>query len=141
MDVTIREVSYFYVTVEDRTETAYELLADLALAEINLLAFSAIRIGPHHAQLTIFPDRSENMVRAAESLGLPLLGPQHALLVQGDDHLGALASVHRKLAEKGVEVYASSGVTDGQGRFGYVIYVKEEHHQVAAWALGVEGED
>ncbi len=141
MDVTIREVSYFYVTVADRPEKAYEMLSDLALAEINLLAFSAVPYGPHHAQLTIFPDNADNMVRAAEALGLPLIGPQHALLVQGDDQLGALASIHVKLEKEGVEVYASSGVTTGQGHFGYVIYVKEEHHEVAAWALGLEGQE
>ena len=105
------------------------------------MAFSAVPYGPHHAQLTIFPDNADNMVRAAEALGLPLIGPQHALLVQGDDQLGALASIHVKLEKEGVEVYASSGVTTGQGHFGYVIYVKEEHHEVAAWALGLEGQE
>jgi hypothetical protein len=34
-----------------------------------------------------------------------------------------------------VNIYASTGVTDGEGRYGYVIYVKEEDHQLAARAL------
>ena len=40
----------------------------------------------------------------------------HALLVQGDDELGALATqVHERLIDAGVDVYASSGVTNGSG--------------------------
>jgi hypothetical protein len=57
--------------------------------------------------------------------------------VQGDDELGALASVHERLFEAGVDVYASTGVTDGRGSFGYVVYVREEQFELAAAALGV----
>ena len=56
-------------------------------------------------------------------------------MVQGDDHLGALAEIHRRLGDGGVSIYASSGVTDGEGHYGYVIYVKEEDHEAAARAL------
>ena len=55
---------------------------------------------------------------------------------KADDHLGALADIQRILFEGDVEIYASSGVTDGSGRFGYVIYFKEEDHERAARALG-----
>jgi hypothetical protein len=57
--------------------------------------------------------------------------------VQGDDELGALASVHERLFEAGVDVYASTGVTDGRGSFGYVVYVREEQFERGAEALGV----
>ena len=33
------------------------------------------------------------------------------------------------LLDAGVSIYASSGVTDGSGRYGYVVYVKEEDHR------------
>jgi predicted amino acid-binding ACT domain protein len=56
--------------------------------------------------------------------------------VQGDDHLGTLAEIHQVLLGAGVNIYASSGVTDGRGHFGYVIYFKEEDHHMAAKALG-----
>ena len=74
-------------------------------------------------------------MRAAEKSGWALVGPQHACLIQGDDRLGALAEIERKLIDAGVSIYASSGVTDGTGRFGYVIYFKEGDHQRAANAL------
>jgi hypothetical protein len=85
---------------------------------------------------TIFPDRSEVFIQLARKLGWEVAGPQHAFLVQGDDSLGALADIQRMLFEADVEIYASSGVTDGNGHYGYVIYFKEEDNVRAARALG-----
>jgi hypothetical protein len=136
MALTVRNAEYYYIRIEDRPEKAYELLAQLASAEVSLLAFSAVPFGPNHLELTIFPDRTHAFVEVARKLGWEALGPQHAFLVQGDDNLGALADIQRMLMEADVEIYASSGVTDGSGRFGYVIYFKEEDHQRAARALG-----
>ena len=135
MSLKVRNVEYFYVRIHD-AEKAYEILARLASVEVNLLAFSAIPYGPNHVELTIFPDRPENFAHAAKNLGWTITGPQHACLVQGDDHLGAVAEIHQVLLGAGVNIYASSGVTDGTGHFGYVIYFKEEDHQRAAKALG-----
>ena len=136
MALTVRNAEYFYVRTEDSREKAYELLAQLASAEVSLLAFSAVPFGPNHVELTIFPDRSDTFIQLAKKLGWVVAGPQHAFLVQGDDHLGALADIQRMLLEADVEIYASSGVTDGSGRFGYVIYFKEADHATAARVLG-----
>ena len=135
MTFSVRTVEYFYTRVEEGPSRAYNFLARLASEEINLLAFNAVPFGPNHVELTIFPDRSDELQRVAEKLGWTLIGPQHACLVQGDDHLGALAEIHRRLLDTGVSIYASTGVTDGEGHYGYVIYVKEEDHQAAARAL------
>jgi len=134
---SVRTVEYFYTRVEEEPTRAYDFLAKLASEEINLLAFSAIPFGPNHVELTIFPDRSQDFQRVAEKLGWTLIGPQHACLIQGDDHLGALAEIHRRLLDAGVIIYASTGVTDGEGHYGYVIYVKEEDHLAAARALSL----
>jgi hypothetical protein len=68
-----------------------------------------------------------------------LTGPHHALLVQGDNELGALVEVHRKLADANVNVYASTGVTDTRQGFGYLLYVKPDEFKAAATAVGVVG--
>jgi len=36
-----------------------------------------------------------------------------------------------------VNVYASHGVTDGQGTFGYVLYVRPDRYEQAVKALGL----
>ena len=135
MALSVRTVEYFYTRVEDQPERAYELLAQLASEEISLLAFSAVPFGEKHIELTIFPDNPQSLQHAAENFGWTLSGPQHACLIQDDDHLGALAEVQKKLLDAGVKIYASSGVTSGNGRYGYVIYFREGDHIAAARAL------
>jgi len=57
--------------------------------------------------------------------------------VQGDDELGALAKVHERIYRANVNVYASSGVSDGYGKYGHLIYVRPEDYERAAKALEV----
>jgi hypothetical protein len=137
MAFTIRRVEYFYSTVKDEPGAAYRILSQLAKLGVNLLAFTGVPIGPSRAQLALFPEEPGKLTTAARAANLPLDGPHPALLVQGDDELGALASVHERLFEAGVDVYAASGVTDGHGSFGYVVYVREDQFGRAAKALGV----
>ncbi len=136
MALTVRTIEYFNTRIQDAPGKAYEILAQLASEEINLLAFSAVPFGPNHVELTIFPDKGDVFQALAGTLGWSMTGPQHACLVQGDDHLGALAEIQKKLVDAGVNIYASSGVTDGNGHFGYVIYFKEGDQEIAAKALG-----
>lgn len=137
MAFRIRRVDYFTTTVQDQPGEAYKLLSQLADLGLNLLAFTAVPVGPLRAQLTIFPEDSLKTADAARKAGLVLDGPHPALLVQGDDELGALARIHAKLYEAAVNIYASSGVADGRGSFGYVVYVKPDDYERAASALGV----
>jgi len=131
----IRRVAYFYANVQDRPGEAYTILSQLAQAGVNLLAFSAIPTGTDQTQLMIFPEDQTLLARAAEQKGLALAGPQHAFLCQGDDKLGGLAEFHRRLYDADINVYASSGVSGGQGRFGYIVYVKADQFEAAAQAL------
>lgn len=137
MAFTIRRADYFYASVRDELGAAYGLLSQLAELGVNLLAFTAVPSGPSLAQFALFPADPNKLLAEARSANLPLDGPYHALLVQGDDELGALASVHKRLADAGIDVYASSGVTDGRGAFGYVVYVREDEFEKAAGVLGV----
>ena len=77
------------------------------------------------------------MEDAAKKAGIAVDGPHPALLVQGDDKLGVLAEIHEKLYDANVHVFASSGVSDGRGGYGYVIYVRPEEYERAAEALEV----
>ena len=133
----IRRVEYFNATVKDEPGQGYKLLSQLAEMGFNLLAFTAVPVGLLQTQLTVFPDDPAKLAQAARTAGLPLTGPYAAFLVQGDDELGAFAGIHAKLYRENVNVYASSGVTDGRGSFGYVLYVRPEEYDRAARALGV----
>ena len=137
MAFEIRRVEYFYTTVKDQPGEAYKVLSLLANLGINLLAVTAVPFGPMNTQLTIFPEDAGKLRSEAQRSGLKLEGPQPALLVQGDDKLGALAEVHMKLYEADVNIYASSGVSDGKGSYGYIIYVRPDDYEKAVTALKV----
>jgi hypothetical protein len=135
MALTVRILDYFYLRIQDEPRKAYQFLATLASEEINLLAFSAVPFGAHGVELTLFPDRADAFVRLAEKTGWPMTAPQHACMIQGDDRLGALGEIQRELVEAGVNIYASTGLTDGIGRYAYVIYFKEGDHLAASRAV------
>jgi hypothetical protein len=137
MSATVRRVEYYYLVVEDRPGEAYQLLAHLASAQVNLLAFNALPLGIDKTQLMIFPEDPARLRRDTSPSAPPLSGPQHAFLIQGDDELGALVDLHRRLSEANINVACATGVTDGRGGFGYVLYVRQEDFERAARVLGV----
>lgn len=137
MAYTIKRVEYYYTTVKDQPGEAYNILNLLAEEGVNQLAFSAIPFGPNSTQLAIFPEEPAKLKHEAQLAGMILDGPHHALLVQGDDELGALSGMHQQLYKANINVYASHGVIDGKGSYGYLIYVKEDDYERAAETLGV----
>jgi hypothetical protein len=124
MAIKIRRVEYFYAGVKDEPGAAYEFLSQLERLGINLLAFTAIPTGPQRTQLTLFPEEPRQMESEAKKMGLALDG-------------GVLARIHENLHAANVNVFASSGVADGEGRFGYVIYVRPGDYERAVAALEV----
>lgn len=137
MPFSIGRITYFTTTVRDQPGEAHRTLHLLAEVGVNLLAFTAMPVGPTSTQLTLFPEDATLLADTANKAGLHLDGPHPAVLVQGDDKLGALAQIHESLYAANVNVYASSGVTDGRGGFGYVVYVRPEQFDQACKALGV----
>ncbi len=137
MAFTVRRIDYFYIMLTESPGIAYEVLSALAEQGVNLAAITAVPFGPAHTQLTVFPDDTAKMQRAAQQANIPLDGPHPALVVQGDDEVGALAQIHEKLLSANVHVFASTGVADGRGGYGYIIYVRPEEYEQAAEALNV----
>jgi hypothetical protein len=135
MATTIRRVDYFHTLVQNQPGEAFKVLSALANQGVNLLAFTAVPVGDTRTQLTLFPESTSALQAAAAKSGMTLEGPHRALMVQGDDELGALAGVHEQLYEAGVNVFASSGVSDGRGSYGYVIHVRPDEYERAARAL------
>jgi hypothetical protein len=137
MAYTIRRVEYFHATVVDQPGEAYKVLSALAGLGVNLLAFTAVPVGPDRTQLTLFPEDAGSMKSEARKAGMALDGPHRALLVQGEDELGVLAAVHEKIYRANVNIYASSAIADGSGKYGHIIYVRPEDFERAAKALEV----
>jgi hypothetical protein len=133
----IRRVDYFYSTIPAETGSACEALGQLASYGVNLLAFMAVPVGPTRTQVTLFPEDDATLTAAARNAGIQVDGPHPALLVQGNDSIGALAAIHRKLADDDINVYASTGIMSGSGSFGYLVHVKSHDIDRAVAALEV----
>ena len=137
MSFNVRRVDYFNTTVRDQPGEGHRFLVQLADLGVNMVAFTAVPVGPTSTQLTIFPDDSHKMAALGKSAGIPLDGPHPAILVQGDDKLGALVTVHKQLVGANVNVYASSGVATDAGSFGYILFIRRGEYERAVAALGI----
>jgi hypothetical protein len=133
----VRRVEYYYTTVQDRPGEALRFLSALDQLGINMLALTAIPVGMLQTQLSIFPDDPARLREQGRQSGFDLEGPHHALLVQGEDSPGALVSVHEKLHQAGVNVYASTGVASKEKSYGYILYIRPEEFDRACEALDV----
>lgn len=137
MSFRISRVEYFYATVEDVPGESYKVLQSLASLGVNMHAFTTLPVGLERTQLQLFPTDTHRLKDAAKKAGMQLDGPHRAILVQGDDELGALTSVHERLYRANVNLYASTGVSDGKGMYGYIIYIRPEEYERAAQALAL----
>jgi hypothetical protein len=137
MATTISRIYYYNTKVRDRPGEAYKRLSQLKALGVNLVAFALFPEGPMNTRVTLFPEDTAKLAHEAKQAGWKVDGPHPALLVQGDDELGALEGIHETLYEADVNVSVSSGVADGRGGFGYVLYVEAEEYQRAVKALGI----
>lgn len=136
MDTTIRKVEYYYAECPDKSGLTYGLLDMLNKKGINLLAFHVFPLSPKEVQIDFFPEEPKKMRVAMAETGVHLLGPRYAFLIQGVDSSGAVLDEHRKLAEADINVIASTGVVDGKGYFGYLLWVAAADVDRAAKLLG-----
>ena len=138
MYATILAVDYYTLVVEDKPGIAYEILAELFAEKVNLLAFSVSPTqNKDSSRITLFPENTDRLLRAASKKKVELSGPERAFLIQGDDQLGALMEIHKKLFDAGINIHSSNGVTDGRGGYGYTVFLPPGDYQRAAQVLGI----
>ncbi len=140
MPAVIYSADYYYTTVKDAPGQGCRFLETLAAEEVNLLAFNAFPVGKDTTQLVIYPLNSLWLGQLARHEGLELTGPHHAFIVHGDDELGALVDIHRKLCDADINVTSSNGITDGRGGYRYILHVQPADFQKAKKVLGVDQE-
>jgi hypothetical protein len=132
---SVKHVDYYYTIVADKPGEARKLLEFLSERTVNLLALHAYPAGEGQSQISLFPDDPEALKAAAADAQIPLEGPRKAFLLQGEDRIGALYDYHLKLSNAGINIAACSGVVDGKGRFGYLIWVDPDDFEETAEVL------
>jgi hypothetical protein len=134
---TIRSVEYYYVTVADEPGAGVDVLSKLARAGVDLVAYLGFPSGKGQAQIDLFPADAGALKGAAQAAGLKLSPAKRAFVVQGDDRVGAVADVTRKLADARINIIASAAAAAGNNRYGMILWVAQADHPKAAKALGV----
>ena len=133
----LRKVDYFYTDIPNTPGQAAKIMAGLADAGVNLLAFSGFPDG-RRAQLDLVPEDSAKLKRAAKTMGLKLSAKKTGFLLTGDDRVGAVTALLGKLAGAKINVTAIDAVATGDGRFGALFWVKADKVAKAAKLLGAK---
>jgi hypothetical protein len=105
MSDKLRKVDYFYTDIPNTPGQAAKIMAGLADAGVNLLAFSGFPDG-RRSQLDLVPDDSAKLKRAAKTMGLKLSAKKTGFLLTGDDRVGAVTALLGKLAGAEINVTA-----------------------------------
>ena len=132
---TIRIVEYFYVQAPSKPGVGASLLTELKNAGVNLVAFSGFPSG-RGAQIDFVPEDPGAFRAAARKAKWKVVGPNRALLVEGDDRPGAVGGIMAALGDAKINVTAVDAVCAGAGRYGAILWVAPRDVTRAAKALG-----
>jgi hypothetical protein len=130
-----QKVSYFAMQVPNRVGEAGRILAGLAKAGINLLAFTGFPDG-QRSQVDFVPANPKTFLAVARGMKLRLREKKTGFLIRGTDQRGAIARIMSKLAVAKINVTAVDAVCAGGGRFGAILWVKQKDVSRASRALG-----
>jgi hypothetical protein len=133
----VQRGEYYYTVVDNNPGVLYRLLDHFQAMGVGFFAFTAFPLADNKSQLDFFPIDAEKFLDAAREAKLDITGPLSAFVVQGEDATGALVSYHQRLSEAGINVHAANGVSDGNGGFGYVLWVNPEDFDEAAKHVGL----
>ena len=132
----VKKASYCYPIVPNRAGQGARILAELAHAGINLLAYSGFPAGGGRSQLDLVVENVGPLRRVARQHGWRLSSVKKVFLIQGTDQVGAVHRHLDKLGDAGINVTAADAVSAGQGRYGMILWVKPRDFARAARVLG-----
>jgi hypothetical protein len=133
----IRRVDYFYVVVPDQPGEGARITGRLKEAGVNLLSLTAFPVEGGKTQIDFVPENPDAFVKAAKAAGLTLSPKKQAFFIQGNDRVGAMAEIFKKLADAKVNVHSTNAGCASGGGFGCIVWVKPPQMAAAAKALGV----
>ena len=135
MKFNVRRLEYVNIEVDFRVSDASRLLSTLAGSGIDFLAYKATSKKGKRAQFTLFSESAPQIAEVAGKNQFKVDGPYSAIVVSGNEEIGALAAIYERLSQANIDVDESSGIAHINGGYGVVLYVKQEHCDKALVAL------
>jgi hypothetical protein len=135
MAYRVRKVNYCKMTIPSRAGQAEAVLGAVKEAGINMHAFSGFPTKAGKSQIDFISEDSAAIRRLAKRSSWRLSKSKKAFLIQGNDEIGAIHKIFKKLADEKINVTAADAVAAGVGRYGMILWVKPKVYNRAARVL------
>ncbi|TDJ19039.1 MAG: hypothetical protein E2O62_02840 [Gammaproteobacteria bacterium] len=135
MAYRVRKVNYCKMTVSSRAGQAEKVLRVIEEAGIDMYAFSGFPTKAGKSQVDFVSDDTAAIKRLAKKSSWRLSNTKKAFLVQGNDQIGAIHKIFKKLADEKINVTAADAVAASGGRYGMILWVKPKVYNRAARVL------
>jgi hypothetical protein len=123
------------MTIPSRAGQAEAVLGAVKEAGINMHAFSGFPTKAGKSQIDFISEDSAAIRRLAKRSSWRLSKSKKAFLIQGNDEIGAIHKIFKKLADEKINVTAADAVAAGVGRYGMILWVKPKVYNRAARVL------
>jgi hypothetical protein len=130
----IKRVEYYSTTIANKIGEGSRVLGTLREGGVDFTALWGYPLKGKTAQLDMLPADAGVFKKAAKKAGL-VLTKRSALLLQGNDQPGAVATALGKLGAAGVNVNAAQALSSGNGRYSLMIEVDDASARPALKAL------
>lgn len=138
MAYRVRKVNYCKLKVSSRAGQGEKVLSAIKEAGISMQAFSGFPVGGGKAQIDLVSDDMASIRRLAKNEGWRLSDTKKAFLVQGNDEIGAIHKLIKKLADEKINITAADAVAAGAGRYGMIMWVKPKDYRKATRVLNAK---
>ena len=138
MAYRVQKVNYCKMTVPSRAGQGAQILKAISDAGINMQAFTGFPVGGGKSQVDIISGDMAAVRRLAKKEGWRLSATKKSFMVQGNDEVGAIQKVIKRLADARINIVAMDAVAAGRGRYGMILWVKPKDYRRAARALSAK---
>ena len=136
--MAVRKMSYVNLKVPSRSGQAVNVLKALRDAGVNLQAFTGFPTGGGKSQMDLISDDLNGVKRVARAEGWRISKVKRGFMATGQDRIGAVHNILKRLANKNINVVAVDAVSAGKKQFGMIFWVKPGDYRRAASALNAK---
>ena len=123
-------------TMPNKVGEGARILEALKAEGVNLIAFLGYPKSARIAEVVLAVDeKAPNLGKIAKKVGIELGKKQKALLVAGDDKLGAVAAKVAAMAQAGINIVSVHALAGGGKRYAALVVVLAADFRKAAKAL------
>lgn len=119
--MSAKRITVYCLDIEDKPGSLHKLLAQAALAKVDLLCLAAFSAGMGTGRVFLGAKEPATLMDCAKQMGLDLIEVA-GFILGGEDKIGAAAEAIQGLAQAGINGVATAAIVcDGQYHMGVVV--------------------